>query len=98
MATSATTILRLYPATCPRSNNSSVYVIHHDAGVHLSIRFYSQDLQTKVVEPLLTLVAIALELPENYLRNIHQYEVKSEVRRISLYQRSGINSDWHYLF
>jgi hypothetical protein len=46
------------------------------------IFLYLQDLQTKIVEPLLTLVAIALELPEDYLRKIHQYEVKSEVSAI----------------
>ncbi|KAF7328393.1 hypothetical protein MVEN_02555000 [Mycena venus] len=42
------------------------------------IEQFVRDLQTKVVEPLLTLVAIALELPEDYLRKMHQYEVKSE--------------------
>lgn len=26
------------------------------------------------------LIAVALELPEDYLTNIHQYEAKSEVR------------------
>jgi hypothetical protein len=40
---------------------------------------FEQELQAKIVEPLLTLVAIALELPEDYLTNIHRYEVKSEV-------------------
>ncbi|KAJ7921418.1 Clavaminate synthase-like protein [Mycena leptocephala] len=42
------------------------------------IEEFVRDLQAKIVEPLLTLVAIALELPEDYLRKIHQYEVKSE--------------------
>ncbi|KAJ6621550.1 hypothetical protein B0H10DRAFT_2215191 [Mycena sp. CBHHK59/15] len=42
------------------------------------IEGFVRELQVKVVEPLLTLVAIALELPEDYLRKIHQYEVKSE--------------------
>jgi isopenicillin N synthase-like dioxygenase len=30
------------------------------------------------LDPLHTLLAIALELPEDYFRNIHKYEVKSE--------------------
>ncbi|KAJ7655994.1 Clavaminate synthase-like protein [Mycena polygramma] len=42
------------------------------------IEQFVRDLHAKVVEPLLTLVAIALELPEDSLRKIHQYEVKSE--------------------
>ncbi|KAJ7082405.1 Clavaminate synthase-like protein [Mycena belliarum] len=42
------------------------------------IEEFVRTVQTKIVEPLLTLVAIALELPEDYLRKLHQYEVKSE--------------------
>ncbi|KAJ7279959.1 Clavaminate synthase-like protein [Mycena rebaudengoi] len=42
------------------------------------IEQFVRELQAKIVEPLLTLVAIALELPEDYLTNIHRYEVKSE--------------------
>jgi len=30
------------------------------------------------LDPLFTVLAIALELPEDYFRNIHKYEVKSE--------------------
>ncbi|KAJ7679466.1 Clavaminate synthase-like protein [Mycena polygramma] len=53
------------------------------------IEQFVRDLQAKVVEPLLTLVAIALELPEDYLRKIHQYEVKSEdhIRHVSPYMK-----------
>jgi len=37
-----------------------------------------QLLHSEVLDPLHTLLAIALELPEDYFRNIHKYEVKSE--------------------
>ncbi|KAK6980771.1 hypothetical protein R3P38DRAFT_3118001 [Favolaschia claudopus] len=43
------------------------------------IESFVRELQTKVVEPLLTLVSIALELPEDYLCRLHRYDVKSEV-------------------
>jgi len=42
------------------------------------IEEFVRTVQAKIVEPLLTLVAIALELPEDYFRKIHEYEVKSE--------------------
>lgn len=38
-----------------------------------------QSLHTEVLDRLHVLLAIALELPEDYFTNIHQYEVKSEV-------------------
>ncbi|KAJ7636274.1 Clavaminate synthase-like protein [Roridomyces roridus] len=44
----------------------------------VEIEVFVREIQKKIVEPLLTLVAIALELPEDYLTNMHQYEVKSE--------------------
>jgi isopenicillin N synthase-like dioxygenase len=37
-----------------------------------------QLLHAEVLDPLHTLLAIALELPEDYFRNIHKYEAKSE--------------------
>ncbi|KAF7292803.1 hypothetical protein MIND_01179200 [Mycena indigotica] len=46
------------------------YGLHFDSNV--------KDVQEKIVEPLLTLVAIALELPEDYLVKMHTYDVKSE--------------------
>ncbi|KAJ7745128.1 Clavaminate synthase-like protein [Mycena metata] len=42
------------------------------------IEEFVRSVHTKIVEPLLTLVAIALELPEDYFTKIHQYDVKSE--------------------
>ena len=39
----------------------------------------NQSLHTEVLDPLHVLLALALELPEDYLRNIHTYEKKSEV-------------------
>jgi hypothetical protein len=37
-----------------------------------------QDLHTEILDPLFVLTAIALELPEKYLKDLHQYEQKSE--------------------
>nr|GAT49625.1 predicted protein [Mycena chlorophos] len=42
------------------------------------IEGFVRELQTKIIEPLLTLVAIALELPDDYLVKLHTYDVKSE--------------------
>ena len=39
-----------------------------------------QSLHTEVLDPLHVLLAIALELPEDYFINLHKYEHKSEVR------------------
>lgn len=49
---------------------------HPDHESHSSAR---QSLHTEVLDPLHVLLAIALELPEDYLTNIHKYEQKSEV-------------------
>lgn len=38
-----------------------------------------QSLHTEVLDPLHVLLAIALELPENYFTDLHKYERKSEV-------------------
>jgi len=38
-----------------------------------------QSLHSEVLDPLYNLLSIALELPEDYIRNLHKYEVKSEV-------------------
>ena len=38
-----------------------------------------QALHTEVLDRLHVLLAIALELPEDYFTSIHKYEVKSEV-------------------
>lgn len=40
-----------------------------------------QSLHTEVLDPLHVILAIALELPEDYFLNIHKYERKSEVLR-----------------
>ena len=40
---------------------------------------FLQSLHTEVLDPLHVLLAIALELPEDYFTNIHKYEIKSEV-------------------
>ncbi|KII91203.1 hypothetical protein PLICRDRAFT_173094 [Plicaturopsis crispa FD-325 SS-3] len=46
---------------------------------HLAeIEEFARDLHKRVLDPLLVLFAIALELPEDYLTNIHSYEKKSE--------------------
>ncbi|KAH9055354.1 Clavaminate synthase-like protein [Lactarius vividus] len=42
------------------------------------IEQFARLLHSKVLDPLHTLLAIALELPEDYFCNIHKYEVKSE--------------------
>ena len=39
----------------------------------------TQSLHSEVLDPLFDLLSIALELPEDYIRNLHKYEVKSEV-------------------
>ncbi|KAI0950671.1 hypothetical protein AcW1_007919 [Taiwanofungus camphoratus] len=46
---------------------------------HLSeIEEFAKSLHTEVLEPLHVLLAIALELPEDYFNNLHRYDVKSE--------------------
>ncbi|EKM58679.1 uncharacterized protein PHACADRAFT_193797 [Phanerochaete carnosa HHB-10118-sp] len=42
------------------------------------IEEFARSLHSEVLDPLHTLLAIALELPEDYFRNIHTYERKSE--------------------
>ncbi|GBE88049.1 Clavaminate synthase-like protein [Sparassis latifolia] len=42
------------------------------------IEEFARSLHTEVLDHLHTLLAIALELPEDYFTNIHKYEVKSE--------------------
>ncbi|KAJ3732417.1 Clavaminate synthase-like protein [Lentinula guzmanii] len=42
------------------------------------IEEFARALHTEVLDPLFILLAIALELPEDYLTNLHQYSVKSE--------------------
>ncbi|ETW80151.1 hypothetical protein HETIRDRAFT_103344 [Heterobasidion irregulare TC 32-1] len=42
------------------------------------IETFARSLHTEVLDRLHVLLAIALELPEDYFINIHQYEVKSE--------------------
>ncbi|KAJ6588727.1 Clavaminate synthase-like protein [Mycena capillaripes] len=39
---------------------------------------FARSLHTEVLDPLFVLLAIALELPEDYFTKIHQYQVKSE--------------------
>lgn len=54
----------------------------------LILRFGSdvkiQSLHSEVLDPLHILLAIALELPEDYFTSRHQYEVKSEVSAYSI--------------
>ncbi|KAH9014763.1 Clavaminate synthase-like protein [Lactarius pseudohatsudake] len=42
------------------------------------IELFARLLHSEVLDPLHTLLAIALELPEDFFRNTHKYEVKSE--------------------
>ncbi|KAK7688780.1 hypothetical protein QCA50_008320 [Cerrena zonata] len=42
------------------------------------IEEFSRSLHTEVLDPLHVLLALALELPEDYFTNIHKYDVKSE--------------------
>ncbi|KAI0921350.1 hypothetical protein AcW2_006346 [Taiwanofungus camphoratus] len=42
------------------------------------IEEFSRSLHSEVLDPLHILLAIALELPQDYFTNIHQYDVKSE--------------------
>ncbi|KAH8984782.1 Clavaminate synthase-like protein [Lactarius hatsudake] len=42
------------------------------------IEQFARLLHSEVLDPLHTLLAIALELPEDFFRNTHKYEVKSE--------------------
>jgi len=42
------------------------------------IEEFARALHTEVLDPLFVLLAIALELPEDYFTNIHRYEAKSE--------------------
>ena len=45
----------------------------------------SQSLHSEVLDPLHVLLALALELPEDYFLKIHSYEKKSEVRTSVLF-------------
>ncbi|KAI0325729.1 Clavaminate synthase-like protein [Cubamyces sp. BRFM 1775] len=42
------------------------------------IEEFARSLHSEVLDPLHVLLAIALELPEDYFTNIHKYDVKSE--------------------
>ncbi|KAJ7622284.1 Clavaminate synthase-like protein [Roridomyces roridus] len=42
------------------------------------IEEFARALHTEVLDPLLVLLAVALELPEDYFTSMHQYQVKSE--------------------
>ena len=42
------------------------------------IEQFARDLHSKILDPLFDLVSIALELPQDYFRNLHKYELKSE--------------------
>ncbi|KIK66887.1 hypothetical protein GYMLUDRAFT_37955 [Collybiopsis luxurians FD-317 M1] len=42
------------------------------------IEEFARSLHTEVLDPLFVLLAIALELPEDYFTKLHQYPVKSE--------------------
>lgn len=42
------------------------------------IEEFARDLHKEVLDPLFVLLAIALELPEDYFTKLHQYPVKSE--------------------
>lgn len=39
---------------------------------------FARSLHDKVLDPLFDLVSIALELPQDFFRNLHKYETKSE--------------------
>ncbi|EKM49048.1 uncharacterized protein PHACADRAFT_265878 [Phanerochaete carnosa HHB-10118-sp] len=63
----------------------------------------ARSLHTEVLDPLHVLLAIALELPEDYFINIHKYEVKSEdhlrYMKYSKYtpeERAKIGNLWLY--
>ncbi|OBZ66317.1 hypothetical protein A0H81_13850 [Grifola frondosa] len=42
------------------------------------IEEFARSLHTEVLDPLHRILAIALELPEDYFKNIHKYDLKSE--------------------
>ncbi|KAF7316358.1 Flavonol synthase [Mycena indigotica] len=42
------------------------------------IEEFARSLHTEVLDPLFVLLAVALELPEDYFTDLHQYPVKSE--------------------
>ena len=58
-----------------KQNHPGVVEQHVD-----EIEKFARSLHSEVLDPLHTLLAIALELPEDYFTNIHKYEVKSEAR------------------
>jgi hypothetical protein len=51
-----------------------------DSACEVVLTIAAQALHTEVLDPLFVLLAVALELPEDYFTKIHQYPVKSEVR------------------
>lgn len=52
-----------------------------------------QALHTEVLDPLFVLLAIALELPEDYFTKIHQYQVKSEVLTLFCMRSGKLTSE-----
>ncbi|KIY52172.1 Clavaminate synthase-like protein [Fistulina hepatica ATCC 64428] len=53
---------------------------HPDLVAHRidEVEQFARDLHSEVLDPLHVLLAIALELPEDYFTKLHKYEVKSE--------------------
>ncbi|KAJ8496850.1 hypothetical protein ONZ51_g876 [Trametes cubensis] len=63
----------------PKFNGDFKHEHPEAAQQHLpEIEEFARSLHTEVLDPLHTILAIALGLPEDYLKNIHKYEVKSE--------------------
>ncbi|PBK76005.1 Clavaminate synthase-like protein [Armillaria solidipes] len=63
----------------PKFNGSFLQVHPPVVADHIEeVEEFARSLHTDVLDPLYVLLAIALELPEDYFTKIHQYEVKSE--------------------
>ncbi|KAJ7581159.1 Clavaminate synthase-like protein [Mycena floridula] len=63
----------------PKFNGDFVH--NHPAVIEenlAEVEEFARDLHSEVLDPLLVLLAIALELPEDYFTKIHKYQVKSE--------------------
>ncbi|KAJ7066217.1 Clavaminate synthase-like protein [Mycena amicta] len=71
--------IEVYTGNIPKFSSDFVHDHPEPIARNLTeIEGFVREVQEKIVEPLLTLVAIALELPEDHLVKMHSYDIKSE--------------------
>jgi hypothetical protein len=68
-----------HPGLCPEFNG--LFPRDHPQLIKdniAEVEEFARDLHSKVLDPLHDLVSLALELPQDFFRNLHKYESKSE--------------------